>query len=197
MFHFEVITELFVYYYFLPADLDQLEKLGIPLSPFRFDLQDASLYISSVMRHSLSASEHNKLLSRLHSSSVDWIKIFIEQRMVALQATINHLDHHRMVLEKEEKALSTFSTQRPKYEESLVVFTKSLVDQRRQKSLQLSIELRKRRLEELRATRLRAMAEAKEKQEFDAKNAIEAVQRKKKEREEKSLSKVFVVVMVF
>lgn len=141
-------------------------------------------------RYSDSAGEKGEKKSRLHESSVLLLRKVLSVRITSLQATLRSLNSQRDVLEKEENALSTFPTRRAAYERSLVDFTRSLLDQRRQKSLQLAIELRKRRLLELRATRLRAMREHKEQQLMEEKNDYEVKERRKKEREDKRLSKV-------
>ena len=52
----------------------------------------------------------------------------------------------------------------------MLSFTQTLLDQRRQKSLQLSIQLRKKRLEDLRSSRLLALREERQKAIEEAKD---------------------------
>ncbi len=65
-------------------------------------------------------------------------------------------------LEVEEETLVSYTAKRPFYESSLILFRDHLLQNRRQRKLQLDIEHRLKRLTDMRALRLRAMKDIRE-----------------------------------
>lgn len=86
---------------------------------------------------------------------------------VRLQVIKTNKAYHQAVkdlLDAEMRDLDEFPSKRAYYEECLALFNKYMVNNRRQRALQLDINQRKVRLEALRDLRLKTMAEAKQRQ---------------------------------
>ena len=64
--------------------------------------------------------------------------------------------------------MNNFEKEIPRYKKTVELFTAKLLSQRRQKAMQVELELRKARLADLRAIRMRQLKEAKEKLEEEA-----------------------------
>ena len=75
--------------------------------------------------------------------------------------------------------MNNFEKEIPRYKKTVELFTAKLLSQRRQKAMQVELELRKARLADLRAIRMRQLKEAKEKLEEEAREA-ELMKSKKK-----------------
>lgn len=83
-------------------------------------------------------------------------------------------------LEVEEETLVSYSAKRPFYESSLILFRDHLLQNRRQRALQLDIEQRLKRLTDMRALRLRAMKDIREAEMRAAAEAAAEIQRVEK-----------------
>ena len=160
------------------------------MNPFYFRVQELKRQVTALSRYSDSSDGQSEPQSRRHCTSLGITRVTLTYRVISLRATVRHFANYKQLLEGEESMLKAFDNRREMYEKAMESFAQSLLDQRRQKSLQLSINLRKRRLEELRNARLLALREEKEKQVNEVKDNRARDERKKKEREEKSLSKV-------
>ena len=121
-------------------------------------------------------------LPRITCSFAHYIHILSEIRMWFTDADLTAIDHLKDSLEKEENEMNGLNEHIPKYQKGVDLYTDKLLTQRRQKSLQVELEIRKKRLNELREIRMRQMKEAKEKLEEEAKAAAAATVKEKKKR---------------
>ena len=87
-----------------------------------------------------------------------------------------------MIIEEEEESMNNFEKEIPRYQKAVDLFIAKLVAARRQKSMQVEIVLRKKRLGELREIRMRQLKEAKEKLEKGRKKQKRRQRRKRKRR---------------
>lgn len=114
---------------------------------------------------------------RTYASADNLVRRLSEGRMIAGQSTIDCLTRMKHLLDVEEQEMDEFPRRVPMYEKALMLFAEQLLAQRRQKSMQKELVLRKKRLSELREMRMRQMREVKEKEE-------EEIKAKNDEREE-------------
>ena len=142
----------------IDGDISIIERdaLRIPLGTRRFELQDCL----------------NEVKPRTSAPAHVVIRHLSEGRLLAAQTNIDCLTRMKLLLEEEEQDMDTFHRRVPIFERAVQLFQEQLLSQRRQKSMQRELVLRKQRLSDLRDMRLRQMREVKEKKEEEAK-AIE------------------------
>ena len=107
------------------------------------------------------------------------LQTMVKTRMAFLEADLKVLEEVKVILEEEEESMNNFEKEIPRYKKAVDLFIDKLVASRRQKSMQIELEQRKKRLAELREIRMRQLKEAKEKLEEEAKQAEEAKKKKK------------------
>ncbi len=101
---------------------------------------------------------------RINSSAVDATRVIIHTQKMYAETNERYYDSLRAILEAEEEDLASFKQKRPFYESSLILSRDHLLQNRRQRALQMNIEHRLKRLVDMRALRLRAMQDQKEAQ---------------------------------
>ena len=106
---------------------------------------------------------------RTTPSGEEFIRTLASTRLQFNLANVDFLEHFKNVLDEEEIYMNSFHDKIPRFEEAVKLFSENLLAQRRQKAMQIELELRKKRLNELRETRMRSMKEAAEKLDAEAK----------------------------
>lgn len=137
------------------SELSVVERdaLNVPLGSKRFELQDC---VHAVTPRTCAPA--HLLVQRI-----------CEGRLFAGQLTIECFQKMKRMLEIEEQDMEEFPRRVPVYEKAVLLFGEELLAQRRQKSMQRELVLRKRRLNDLREMRLRQMREVKEMKEEELK----------------------------
>jgi Ca2+-binding EF-hand superfamily protein len=144
-----------------------------------FELEALNMPLGSTWIQQYEA--HCDVSRRANIVTLDYIYLLEYELHKAKSIGLGGLRHQKNILKEE----STFVTEirdakRLKvYNDRVALLEKYMLRQRRQRSLQHNIDLRKRRIEELRQVRLRAMLEQKQKQEEEVAAKIEAKKTKR------------------
>ncbi len=101
---------------------------------------------------------------RTCSTAVHAVRTTIQTRLSILRINLAYYNSVKNILDKEITDLNDFPNKIEYYTNAVKVFDNYAVNNRRQRALQIEINLRKLRLEALREMRLQTMMEAKQKQ---------------------------------
>lgn len=103
-----------------------------------------------------------KVRERTDAPAEKLIYLIIDLQRKSCEADLNFINSLKEALEQEEKEIEEFNNQRPIYEKNVELFQAGLLYLRRQRALQREIEDRKKRLKDLRETRMRQQKEAQD-----------------------------------
>jgi len=116
---------------------------------------------------------------RTTPSSAELVKATAAARLLFGESNYLLYEKLKEMVQAEEEWMNAFPATVPKFQRAVALFQEALLSQRRQKAMQIEIEARKKRLEFLRAIRMRALQEEKAKALADATRVEE---QKKKEK---------------
>lgn len=101
---------------------------------------------------------------RTSPSSIHTVRSTVQTRLQILRTNRSYYDTIKNILDQEVADLNEFPHKIDYYANAVTVFNTYAVNARRQRALQIEINLRKLRLEALRSLRLQTMMEAKQRQ---------------------------------
>ena len=115
------------------------------------------------LTHRVHQLNHN-FRPRTCSTAIHAVRTTIQTRLSILRLNLSYYESVKTILDKEIADLTDFPNKLEYYINAVKAFDTYAVNNRRQRALQIEINLRKLRLEALRGMRLQTMMEAKQKQ---------------------------------
>eukprot|EP01038_Epipyxis_sp_PR26KG_P007862 gene7862-10671_t len=129
-------------------DIKEREAINIPMEGYRFQLHTSL----------------QEIFPQTKCSIEEMIQIIIQTKLNILLSNLNYYIAAKQIIQNQVNEVNDFKNKRKRFENVVAAFRELLLANRRQRSLQLDLELRKKRLADLRDLRLRSMKEVKQKQ---------------------------------